>query len=67
MTAAPFSALGAPAVETHKMTAWRRFFTAVFTTPMHQVDHEVAEYLARHQHDLPPALRIELERRWMGP
>jgi hypothetical protein len=30
-------------------------------------EDEIAEYLERHQHDLPPALRIELERRSMSP
>jgi predicted metal-dependent enzyme (double-stranded beta helix superfamily) len=30
------------------------------------VEDEIAKYLEQHQHDLPPALRIELERRRAG-
>jgi hypothetical protein len=30
------------------------------------VEDEIAKYLEQHQHDLPPALRIELERRRTG-
>jgi hypothetical protein len=35
----------------------------VLAGPTPKADDEIAEYLERHQHDLPPALRIELERR----
>jgi hypothetical protein len=45
---------------------WRRFFTKVLTEPPRRAEDEIAEYVERHQHDLPPALRIELERRSMS-
>ena len=54
--------LEAPAVR-RGISAWRRFFTTVLAGPTPKADDEIAEYLERHQHDLPPALRIEIERR----
>jgi hypothetical protein len=45
---------------------WREFFAKVLTAPARKAEDEIAEYLERHQHDLPPMLRIELERRNMG-
>jgi polyphosphate kinase 2 (PPK2 family) len=45
---------------------WRRFFTRVLAGPTPTAEDEMAEYLERHQRDLPPALRIELERRSMS-
>jgi hypothetical protein len=49
-------------------SVWRRFVTTVLAGPAtRKAEDEIAEYLERHQHDLPPALRIELERRRMGP
>jgi hypothetical protein len=38
----------------------------VLAEPMRKTEDEIAEYLERHQHDLPPKLRIELERRRTG-
>jgi len=32
-----------------------------------QIKHEIIEYLERHQHDLPPEVRIILERQFLGP
>jgi hypothetical protein len=49
------------------ISVWRRFFTRVLAGPTPKAEDEIAEYLERHQHDLPPALRIELERRSMSP
>jgi hypothetical protein len=54
--------LEAPTVR-RGISAWRRFFTRVFAEPPRKAEDEIAEYLGRHQYDLPPALRIELERR----
>jgi hypothetical protein len=48
------------------ISMWRRFFTKVLTEPPRRAEDEIAEYVERHQHDLPPALRIELERRSMS-
>jgi hypothetical protein len=54
--------LEAPAVR-RGLSVWRRFFTRVLAEPTRRPEDEIAEYLERHQHDLPPELRIELERR----
>jgi hypothetical protein len=59
------SSLEAPAVPRREFSVWRRFVTAVLARPTRKAEDEIAEYLERHQHDLPPALRIELERRRM--
>jgi hypothetical protein len=32
-----------------------------------QIEHEIIEYLERHQRDLPPEVRIILERQFLGP
>jgi hypothetical protein len=56
------SSLEAPA----DISVWRRLFTKVLAEPARKAEDEIAEYLERHQHDLPPALRIELERRSMS-
>jgi len=62
---ASFLSLEAPAVR-GGISMWRRFFTKVLTEPPRRAEDEIAEYVERHQHDLPPALRIELERRSMS-
>ena len=41
--------------------------SVVLAEPTRNAEDEIAEYLERDQHDLPPALRIELERRSMSP
>jgi hypothetical protein len=56
------SSLEAPAVR-RVVSVWRRFLATVLAEPTRKAEDEIAEYLERHQHDLPPALRIELERR----
>jgi hypothetical protein len=60
------SSLEAPAVRGGDFSVWRRFFATVLAGPTPKAEDEIAEYLKRHQHDLPPALRIELERRRTG-
>jgi hypothetical protein len=57
--------LEAPAVR-RGISVWHRFFTKVLAEPARRAEDEIAEYLERHRHDLPPALRIELERRSMS-
>jgi hypothetical protein len=42
---------------------WRRLFPTVLAA---KTEDELAEYLERHQRDLPPELWIELERHRMG-
>jgi hypothetical protein len=54
--------LEAPAVR-RGISVWRRFFAKVLAEPTRNAEDEIAEYLER----LPPALRIELERRSMSP
>ena len=63
---ASFSSLEAPAVRRGNCSVWRQFFVTVLGGPTRKAEDEIAEYLERHQHDLPPMLRIELERRRMG-
>jgi len=57
------SSLEAPAV---RRGDWRLFFARVLAAPTRKAEDEIAEYLERHKDDLPPMLRIELERRRMG-
>jgi hypothetical protein len=62
------SSLEAPGMRRGDFSVWRRFVATVLAGPAtRKAEDEIAEYLERHQHDLPPALRIELERRRMGP
>jgi hypothetical protein len=42
---------------------WRQTIDTVIEGPPRTAASQIAEYLARHQYDLSPALRIELERR----
>jgi len=48
------------------LSGWRQIIDAVIEGPPRTAAHEIDEYLARHQHDLSPALRMTLERRWAG-
>jgi hypothetical protein len=48
-------------------TVARRFIGKVIGGGTYQLEGEIVEYLDRHQHDLPPELRIMLERRFLGP
>jgi len=59
------SSLEAPAMR-RGVSVWRRFFATVPAGPTRKAEDEIAEYLERHKDDLPPMLRIELERRRMG-
>jgi len=42
---------------------WREIIDTVMEGPPRTAADETTEYLARHQYDLSPTLRIELERR----
>jgi hypothetical protein len=46
-------------------TVWRQIVDTVIEGPPRTTADEIAGYLARHPHDLSPALRVELERRHM--
>ena len=45
----------------------RWFVAMLIRGEYREAEREVFEYLQRHQHDLPPELRITLERRFLGP
>jgi hypothetical protein len=59
----PASSLSLEALAVRRGVSVWRFFTRLLAEPTRKVEDEIAEYLERQQHDLPPALRIELERR----
>jgi len=42
---------------------WHEIIDTVIEGPPRTTADEIANYLARHQYDLTPTLRIELERR----
>jgi hypothetical protein len=63
---ASLSSLETPAARRSYCSVWRQFLATVLEGPMRKADDEIADYLERHQHDLPPMLRIELERRCIG-
>jgi hypothetical protein len=44
-------------------SVWHEIIDTVIEGPPRTAADEIAEYLARHQYDLSPTLRIELERR----
>jgi len=52
----------APAIAARSRSVWHEIIDTVFEGPRTAAD-EIGEYLARHQYDLSPILRIELERR----
>jgi hypothetical protein len=47
-------------------SVWRHFLDSMIETCTPRVEDEIAHYLARHRHDLPPQVCIELERRRFG-
>jgi hypothetical protein len=49
-----------------KRSVWRQFLDAVIEPRARDTEHEIAQYLTRHRHDLPPQVCIELERRRFG-
>ena len=56
----PASSLSLEALAVRRgISVWCRFFTRVLAEPTRNAEDEIAEYLERHQHDLPPALRVE--------
>jgi hypothetical protein len=56
----------APTVIRPNRSAWHRFFEAVIEGRMRGPEDDIAGYLGRHRHDLPPQVWIELERRRSG-
>ena len=53
----------APTMIGRKRSVWREIIDTVMEGPPRTAADEITEYLARHQYDLSPTLRIELERR----
>ena len=53
----------APAIVARSRSVWHEIIDTVLDGPPRTAADEVAEYLARHQYDLCPTLRIGLERR----
>ena len=53
----------APAIVTGSRSLWHEIIDMVIQGPRRTAADEITEYLARHQYDLSPMLRIELERR----
>ena len=53
----------APAVEQRNRSLWHQLFATITERPTPRAEDAITAYLHRHQHDLPPALWIELERR----
>jgi len=54
---------GAPAMVGRRRSFWHEIIDTVIEGSPRTAANEIAEYLERHQYDLSPALRIELERR----
>jgi len=46
---------------------WHKFLNAMIEAPTPRAEDVITQYLARHSHDLPPQVWIELERRRFGP
>ena len=53
----------APAMVRRSPSLWHEIIDTVIEGSPRTAANEIAEYLERHQYDLSPALRIELERR----
>jgi hypothetical protein len=53
----------APAIVARSRSIWHEIIDTVIQGPGRTAADEIDEYLARHQYDLSPTLRIELERR----
>jgi hypothetical protein len=63
-----FSFQEAPVGKSHNMSVWHKLLGIIVTDgPTPTTEDAIAAYLHRHQHDLPPALWIELERRRLIP
>ena len=52
-----------PAIVGRSRPLWHEIIDTVIEGSPRTAADEIAEYLARHQYDLSPTLRIELERR----
>ena len=53
----------APAILARSRSVWHEIIDTVIEGHPRTAADEITKYLARHQYDLSPTLRIELERR----
>jgi hypothetical protein len=53
----------APAMMERNRPLWRQIIDTVMAGRPRTAADEIANYLARHQYDFAPALRVDLERR----
>jgi hypothetical protein len=53
----------APAIVARSRSVWHEVIDTVIEGSRRTAADEIAEYLTRHQYDLSPTLRSELERR----
>jgi hypothetical protein len=53
----------APVIVARSRSVWHEIIDTVIEGPPRTAADEIAEYLAEHQYDLSPMLRIELEHR----
>ena len=67
MTTAAFSSCEAIGSRQGNRSMWRHWVSLVIDAPTPTAQSEISGYLARHSHDLPPQVFIELERRRFGP
>jgi hypothetical protein len=67
MMTSTFSSLDGIGSTQHNRSVWREFLGCVIETRTPRAEDEIAHYLARHRHDLPPQVWIELDRRRFGP
>jgi hypothetical protein len=67
MMTATFSSLDGIGSKQRNHSVWRQFLDSVIEARTPRAEDEIARYLARHRHDLPPGVWIELERRRFGP
>jgi hypothetical protein len=66
MMTTAFSPLDGMGPKQRNRSLWRKFLDAVIEPSRRDAEHEIARYLALHQHDLPPQVCMELERRRFG-
>jgi hypothetical protein len=67
MMTATFSSLDGIGSKHRNRSVWRQFLDLMIEAPTPTAESEISQYLARHRHDLPPQVWIELERRRFGP
>lgn len=67
MMTATFSSFEAIGSKYPTRSLFRQFLASLMDAPTPTAEGQINQYLARHSHDLPPQVFIELERRRFGP